>query len=78
MDSSLIPLGPYCYKRKGGVVEMCTYWRTVADKHPQANGFCDYMNLGDGDLHPTVKNGYGEPYEIFLLWDQVKECDVNH
>lgn len=32
----------------------------------QANGFCSYLQLGD-----WMKGG------TFLLWDAVKECNIN-
>jgi len=44
--------------------QRCPYWTTRPDRHPQDNGFCTYLNKGDGD------DG------IWLLWDQVKACGI--
>lgn len=60
-NPDLIPKGIYCYDDKG----VCPYWDLIEEKPDQENGFCNYLNLGDGDEG------------ILLLWDQVKECGIN-
>ena len=85
-DISVIPKGIYCH---GPIIQdkqnpskllcpkMCPYWKKLPNKPIQANGYCEYLGLGDGDTLPGCKNGKGKPYEIFLLWDQVKYCNIN-
>ena len=56
-----IPNGIYCYDENG----LCPYWN-IDEKHEiQDNGFCKYLQIGDWQL------GFG------LLWDKVKECNIN-
>jgi hypothetical protein len=42
---------------------VCPYWKIVGIKC----GYCAYMDMSDEDFE-----GY-----CSLLWDQVKECDLN-
>lgn len=60
-DTSKIPKGIYCYDENG----KCPYWSIREDREEQENGYCKFLEMGDGE------NG------IFLLWDQVKECTEN-
>ena len=82
-----IPKGLYCYTPLGiesqtdGVpifkVHSCPYWECYdskihgdlpEDRKEQTGGcYCKYLKLGD-----WMDNGTN------LLWDQVKECDVNN
>jgi hypothetical protein len=69
-----IPLGDYCYTLIGidsnigfRQVSVCPFWRKFADKPEQLNGYCTYLKLGDWMEDGTL-----------LLWDQVKECGINH
>ena len=66
-----IPPGPYCYTPFGyqnGVYKInpCPYWSKRADKPHQESGYCAYLGYGDWEVDG-----------ISLLWDQVKECEVN-
>lgn len=68
LDTSVIPEGLYCY-RTGADNEpgVCPYW-SLSSEHPdQANGFCAFLNTGDWMEHGS-----------WLLWDQIKECDINN
>lgn len=58
----VIPRGPYCYDENG----VCPFWCREPTKQPQEDGYCSYLGKGDWQLE-----GFS------LLWDQVKECDVN-
>lgn len=62
MNQNKIPHGYYCYDEKG----VCPYWSKRADLPEQENGFCSYLNKSDVQLLGG------------LLWDQVKECGINH
>ena len=59
---SKIPTGIYCYDENG----KCPYWSIKEDKPTQLNGYCEYLKKGDWEFEYTS-----------LLWDQVKECNVN-
>lgn len=61
-DLSLIPRGLYCYDDRG----TCTYWSSMADRPPQENGYCAFLEKGDQELQGG------------LLWDQCKECGINN
>ena len=70
-DLSLIPRGMYCYTFLGWSEDRykvlpCPYWSIDKTKPPQENGYCHFLERGDWDL-----GGGG------LLWDQVKECEIN-
>ena len=76
-DSTLeavIPIGVYCYTHTGertddgrGVkIKLCPHWRLLDEYPYQMNGYCTYLKSGD-----FMDNGTS------LLWDQVKECNVN-
>jgi hypothetical protein len=76
-DTSVIPEGPYCYnilsgwKRKPDgtpyyETSMCPYWSLRSDKPNQMNGYCSFLEKGDWQDDGTM-----------LLWDQVKECQIN-
>lgn len=62
LDNKYIPIGDYCYDEKG----KCRFWSIDKDRLPQENGYCRYISKGDWD-----SKGVG------LLWDMVKECDIN-
>ncbi len=61
-DLSVIPAGPYCYDSNGP----CPYWASDSTKREQETGYCAKLKTGDWEEGGTM-----------LLWDQVKECDVN-
>ena len=64
MKHPLIPTGDYCYSLYPKMV--CPFWSIRKDKPEQMNGYCSYLGRGDWEV------------DCFsLLWDQVKECDVN-
>lgn len=66
-DTSVIPLGLYCYSRDDeGKRKACPYWSIDPTHEKQDNGYCSYLEKGDWS-----SLGWG------LLWDQVKECEVN-
>ncbi len=87
----VVPVGHTCYSLTGnttmrthiigadglpqtvepyGVPELkpCPYWKRRGDWRDQADGYCRLLKRGDSS-----------PPELatMLLWDQVKECDVN-
>lgn len=74
--SKVAPEGQYCYKITKIVYDekgcphihrrMCPFHVMRDDKPYQMNGYCSYLRLGD-----WMKNGTS------LLFDQVKECDLN-
>lgn len=71
MDKSVIPNGDYCYKIIGrydsGIkIKQCPYWSIREDKPYQMNGYCSFIRHGDWEVNGTS-----------LLWDMVKECNVN-
>jgi len=72
-STKLIPEGNYCCSIEevkcsdGGILvkrKPCPYWMIRSDKHPQENGYCEFLDQGDWD----GKGG--------LLWDQIKECNI--
>ena len=58
-----IPRGMYCYDENG----ICPYWSRRNGKPYQEDGYCSYMEMGDWEAD----------HFFSLLWDQVKECDIN-
>jgi hypothetical protein len=84
-DISRIPKGIYCYDEKG----ICPYWSINSDLPKQENGVCSFLNDNDysrneqiGRIECKDSNGFVsffEPHEVpmSLLFDQIKECDVN-
>jgi hypothetical protein len=63
-DKNKIPKGMYCYKSFHNKRSICPYWSIREDKPEQENGYCSYLEKGDWETDG-------------LLWDQVKECDIN-
>ena len=61
-DQSKIPKGFYCYDTNG----VCPYWSINKNKSYQNNGYCSYLKQG----------GWEYPH-FGLLWDQVKDCNIN-
>lgn len=65
-----IPKGYYCYKILEIVdgyklkTAVCPYWGVNPFKRDQDNGYCIYTGLKDWE-------------DDTLLWDQVKECEIN-
>lgn len=71
-DISVIPVGQYCYTFIGAIskaggyrIKSCPYWSINSNYGDQNNGYCSYLEVGDWE-----EGG-------FLLWDQVKLCDIN-
>lgn len=62
MDTLEIPKGFYCY----GINGTCPYWHLNPLRGEQNNGYCSYLKRGDWDENNTS-----------LLWDQIKECNIN-
>jgi len=63
-----IPYGSYCYKiinidEKRFIIHTkeCPYWERIDKYHAR----CNFLKIQDNDE------------EDFLLWDQVKLCDIN-
>lgn len=79
----LIPSGCYCYDARG----VCPYWGLLDDKPFRENGYCAYLGKSDWDLNEetgVLSNKEGDltketahDLKWSLLWDKVKECDVN-
>ena len=82
-DTSIIPHGAYCYDENG----VCPYWSYDKERHEQECGYCAYLEKSDYDLNreprwiepdsdtPVSANELGLPFS--LLWDQIKECNIN-
>lgn len=73
MTDFSIPLGDYCYEvllvgSVSGVIniKLCPYWYRIPTKRNQEDGYCKFLDLGDWE-----EDGHG------LLWDMVKECNIN-
>jgi len=68
----VIPFGPYCYFGSRNPADKtykpCPYWEFVPaeNEDERYKGRCNHLNITDGD------SGFD------LLWDQVKECDINY
>ena len=66
-NDDIVPRGLHCYKRvQEGKIKICPYWSIDTTHETQNNGHCSYLNLGDWE-----NPGIG------LLWDKVKECNIN-
>lgn len=65
-DQLVIPDGIYCHGMKNQKNYICPYWSKRKDKPEQENGYCSFLKEGDWE-----DKGSG------LLWDQVKECNIN-
>lgn len=79
-DKSLIPKGLYCYDENG----VCPYWSCDKDRPEQENGHCSFLEKGDWDINDgaeaydsTTGESVPIPFPVGLLWDRVKECDLN-
>lgn len=78
-----IQKGDYCYGKKG----LCPFWDKNTAKPEQENGYCHFLKKGDWDINaeggvifdPKTGVKYELEYYPFggLLWDRVKECEVN-
>jgi len=78
----MIPHGPYCYDNKG----RCPYF-TIKFINNIGITWCKYLNLGDlGNITDNeFKNlkqfhnneDVNKLYPLSVLWDQVKECNIN-
>lgn len=69
-----IPLGCYCYDKYG----LCPFWHISGKRHWQTAGYCDYLEYGDWEAEIPDDWPEGLPTSaLSLLWDQVKECNVN-
>lgn len=89
MDKNKIPYGAYCYGRN----DKCPYWELIETKllYENPKDDCDYYNkCTDNDKCGTslktkcyinvIRCNYLnllDDKEDTLLWDQVKECDIN-
>ena len=73
----IIPPGPYCYSKmeycagedgipRLKILDTCPYWGIDCGKPEGMNGYCAYLDIRDWDEE-----------NISLLWDKVKECDIN-
>lgn len=66
-NTNIIPNGIYCYTIINGKRERCPYWSLSESHEYQNNGYCSYLQQGDWD------NKCGG-----LLWDSIKECNINN
>lgn len=84
----LIPHGYYCYIRLAdGTRKICPFWSTIPDLPEQENGYCSFLGKSDRDMNKEDKwidmktkeektaEEWGLP--MSLLWDMVKECQIN-
>lgn len=73
-----IPKGEYCYSINTIVkdncknvpsikINICPFWNIDKEQPYQMNGYCNFLKQGDWEEDGTL-----------LLWDQVKECGINH
>jgi hypothetical protein len=88
-DESLIPKNHhYCYDFKDGKTICCPYWE-FKKFHEINLPYCSFLekagisnNTSDEDFDSLVKI-YGseeqvwEAFPLDLLWDQIKECNIN-
>jgi hypothetical protein len=90
-DTSVIPKGYYCYTHIDDKEVHCPYWSILENMPEHENGYCSYLEKSDYDRNEDLgeskwlnKDGevidITQPHEIPLsmLWDQCKECDINH
>jgi len=66
-----IPHGPYCYtpiklNNLGMSISICPFWDKDSSKEKQNCGYCHFLGYGDWEVE-----------SLSLLWDQVKECQLN-
>jgi len=83
--AAVVPKGMYCYTpksiryREDGMpsmeIEPCPYWKRRGDWPEQGYGYCRLMKVGD---NTQGRQPNGRPMGTMLLWDQVKECGINH
>lgn len=66
MNELNIPKGDYCYTYINNKQVLCPYWEVSMEHNDQENGYCNYLKVGDWERD-----------SLSLLWDQVKECDIN-
>lgn len=72
LDTSVIPKGMFCYTSLGDFIDgeipvkLCSFWSRDKTKPEQESGYCELLKKGD-----WMENG------TWLLWDQVKACDIN-
>lgn len=64
--TDIIPQGHYCYSGWGEEIKLCPYWSKKDGVPEQESGHCSFLGYGDTDTQ-----GSG------ILWDQVKECNIN-
>ena len=62
VPADVIPHGLYCYDERG----TCPCWGRSTHHPEQENGYCTYLMQKDWEWEG-----------ISLLWDRVKECNVN-
>lgn len=92
IKKDLIPKGMYCYTRlNNGKIKACPYWKLRKNKPKQMNGYCSFLKKGDWQLTEEryKRNPYWINYKtgkkskmkkglpLSLLWDMIKECDIN-
>ena len=66
LDTSVIPLGIYCYTYIKDEYQCCPFWSTRPEYGEQHSGYCSLLEIGDWQV------------PMGLLWDQVKECGINN
>ena len=65
LDQSIIPAGRYCKDVNG----TCPHWSLNESQLDRRNGYCAFLGQGDWEV--------GENSWDSLLWDKVKECEIN-
>lgn len=74
IPEQVIPYGMYCYQsiscknaESFTLNGLCPFWSIDKTKPSQNNGYCHHLKQGDWEVDG-----------LSLIWDQVKECDVNY
>lgn len=65
-----IPRGMYCYTSKKFGNIPCPYWRRVDDRPEQANGWCNYLGMGD------VEIAKGRTFKVVYVNEEDKKAGV--
>jgi len=70
--------------------KQCPYWKKIKGLHHQEDGYCNWLERGDCDMNNDDSKEFvncktGEkisapemPFNISLLWDGIKECNLKH
>jgi len=63
-----IPIGHYCHGKR--MDNVCPHWLKIPGRPAQADGFCAFLVEGDLEINEELGR-------MGLLFDKMKECDIN-